>query len=35
MYASDFGAAAGLFIPPPACSKLSSIQFSGLLGLQH
>jgi hypothetical protein len=34
MYANDFAAAAGLFIPPP-CSRLSSIQFSGQLGLQR
>jgi hypothetical protein len=33
MYASDFAAVAGLFIPP--CSRLSSIQFSGQLGLQR
>jgi len=30
VYASDFAAAAGLFIPPP-CSRVSSIQFFGQL----
>jgi hypothetical protein len=33
--AIDFAAAAGLFINPLPCSRLSSIQFSGPLGLQR